>query len=333
MKRVPIYAIGLLLLIAAACKKNRYAEVATSIPDFNFPKTVVFEESLLAYDVFVGPPADLTPDQNFQLLELSSVLFTDHAHKQRLVKIPAGTQMTRSSNGAIDFPDGTILAKTFYYYHDERNPSLGKRIIETRLLIKDHGLWNVATYLWNEAQSDATLALSGFDTQVSWINADGLGLSTLYHVPSENECMTCHQSNSSLTPLGPTSRNLNRLVERNGANLNQISHLQSIGVLHDFPINQVPEIVNYNDLSASLIERGRAYLAMNCAHCHHPSSWEATTERDFDFRYDIPLKQTGILYGKDKIVRAVMEGEMPFIGTTMIDQEGVALITSFVESL
>ena len=136
-----------------------------------------------------------------------------------------------------------------------------------------------------------------------------------------------------MTPLGPSLRNLNRFVNRDGANINQISYLQSVGVLNDFQLSQVPHIVDYNDLNTSLTERGRAYLAMNCAHCHNPNAWEASTEREFDFRYETPLDQTGIQYEEDKIIDALLDQEMPFIGTTIVDREGVDLIVEFMESL
>lgn len=303
------------------------------IPDFNFPQTVVFEQNLSAYHLFEGTPADLIPGNEFHLLELSSILFTDYAHKQRLLKVPTGTQMTRLNDGTIEFPDGTILTKTFFYQNDERDPSLGRRIIETRLLVKESGTWNIATYLWNQAQTDATLALDGSDTQVSWISVDGRSQSTLYHVPSQNECITCHQSHSSMTPIGPDLRNLNRMVERNGVSLNQLTHLQAIGVLNNFELSQVSQIVDYKDASLSLTERGRAYLAMNCAHCHNPNGWDYATERQFDFRYETPLAQTGILYEEDKIIKALIDREMPFIGTTMLDQEGVNLVMEYIDSL
>lgn len=334
MKRTPLYLIGLVCLVMNACTKNdEFSRTEVEIPDFNFPQTIVFEDSLSAYNIYEGSQGNLIPSNDFQVLELSSVLFTDYAHKQRLVKVPSGTQMNRLNDGSIDFPEGTILVKTFFYNNDERDITLGKRIIETRLLIKESNTWNIATYLWNQDQTDASLSLNGFDTEVSWVGAGGNGLSTLYHVPSQNECMTCHQSNSTMTPLGPTLRNLNRTVERNGASLNQISHLQSVGVLNDFPVDQVSRIVDYNNLGVSLEERGRAYLAMNCAHCHHPNAWDAPAERDFDFRYETPLNQTGILYEKDKIIDAVLGGEMPFIGTTIPDQEGINLIVEYIESL
>ena len=78
--------------------------------------------------------------------------------------------MIKSPDGSIQFPDGTVLTKTFFYADDERDPSLGRRIIETRLLIKESSTWNVATYVWNQEQTAATLELNGITTQVSWIN-------------------------------------------------------------------------------------------------------------------------------------------------------------------
>jgi len=155
------------------------------------------------------------------------------------------------------------LTKTFFYYNDERDSTLGKRVIETRLEIKENDVWNVATYVWNQNQTDAILELNGLDTPISWTDENGISRSTMYHVPTENECMTCHQSNSKIKPLGPTLLNLNRNVEKIGNTLNQITHLQNLGLLNQFSVNQIEHMVDYNDLNASLEDRGRAYLAMN----------------------------------------------------------------------
>ena len=328
------YLIGLASILIIACRQEGFGpEREVEIPDFNFPETVVFEEKLSAYNIFEGASADLVPAQDFHLVELSSILFTDYAHKQRLVKVPDGKKIVRLSDGSIDYPDGTILTKTFFYYTDERDRSLGKRIIETRLEIKENGNWNIATYTWNQEQTEATLALAGSDTQVSWVDADGMSQSTLYHVPSQNECIACHQSNSSMAPIGPSLRNLNRMVERDGASINQLSHLQALGVLTDFDVSQVSKIVDYHNTSFSLKERARAYLDMNCSHCHNPSGWEGATERQFDFRYETSLEQTGILFEEEKIANALLDQEMPFIGTTLLDQEGVNLVIEYIEGL
>ena len=82
-----------------------------------------------------------------------------------------------------------------------------------------------------------------------------------------------------------------------------------------------------------MIERGRAYLDIICAHCHNPNGWDATSDREFDFRYEVPLSQTGILYEEDKIINTILEREMPFIGATMLDHEGIGLLLEFMDAL
>ncbi len=64
-------------------------------------------------------------------------------------------------------------------------------------------------------------------------------------------------------------------------------------------------MVDYNDVNSSIEDRGRAYLAMNCAHCHNPTAWSKATEREFDFRYETLLSETGIFYEEEKIKRAL----------------------------
>ena len=333
MKKHFAFIIGLILLISASCCDREAFDVKIRIPEFNFPKTVVFEENLSSYVIFEGPPSRLSPSEGFQLLELSSVLFTDYAHKQRLVKIPLGTRMTKSSDGTIDFPNGTILTKTFFYYKDERDTSLGKRVVETRLEIKENNVWNAATYIWNESQTDATLELNGLNTPISWIDTNGIDRSTIYHVPTENECMTCHQSNSEMTPLGPTLLNLNRNIERDGNTVNQITYFQNLGLLNQFSVDHIEQMSNYRNTNASLQDRGKAYLAMNCAHCHNPDSWQRAADREFDFRYETPLNEAGIRYEEEKIKRVIRDQEMPLIGTTMLDDEGAELLIDFLNSL
>jgi len=136
-----------------------------------------------------------------------------------------------------------------------------------------------------------------------------------------------------MSPIGPTLLNLNKTVRRNGSEINQLAHLQSLGLLEQFSITDIPEMVDYKDLNASLSDRGRAYLAINCAHCHNPKAWDIPAEKDFDFRYENPFDLTGIQNGKDKISRNVINQEMPFIGTTMLDEEGVALLVEYLNSL
>lgn len=334
MRKSVLTLIGVFILFFVSCEKDN--EVHTdniNIPDFDFPKTVQFEQNLSSYNIFDGASSDLTPTDDYKLLELSSILFTDYAYKQRLVKLPNGTTISKQSDGSLEFPDGTILTKTFYYYNNESDLSEGKNIIETRLLIKESDIWNVATYIWNESQTDATLETDGKDIQIGWKNINGINQSTLYHIPTENECMTCHQSNSALSPIGPSILNLNRDVERDGTRINQLQHLQSLNILEVFDVNEEPHMVDYNNSSESLTNRGRAYLAMNCSHCHNPNAWDRPAEKEFDFRYDTPFGETGIPYEEEKIIKSVQNRKMPLVGTSMLDEEGINLLVEYLENL
>lgn len=311
---------------------NYNNRINIEIPNFNVLSTVTFEQNLSAYNIFEGNPQDLIPSADFHLLELNSVLFTDYAKKQRLVKVPQGTEITKIGN-ILEFPNETILAKTFYYYNDDRDTSLGKRVIETRLLIKKDDLWNVATYIWNEDQTEAIVSFDGANTPVNWITESGENRSTLYLIPNENDCIACHQSNDEVIPIGTTLKNLNREVSRNGTNINQLTHLQTVAILNQFDVAASPQMIDYNDLNIGLEQRARAYFDINCSHCHNPTAWEAPAKRDLDLRYEVPLNQTGIEQQADDINEFLTSGEMPFIGTTILDDEGVDLIIDFINSL
>jgi len=304
------------------------------IPQFNYPQSHDFSNVLSSYNIYEGDYINLSPMADFHLLELSSTLFTDYSQKQRLIKLPEGYKLESLDDIYFDFPDETILVKTFFYYNDQRDTSLGKRVIETRLMIKSEGIWNSATYVWNEEQNDATLNNLGYDTSVSWIDEEGTVISTFYHVPDHNECITCHQFDSEMTPLGTTQVNLNNTIERNGVTWNQLEYLKSIELLStNVDPFEVSTIVDYKDATNSLSERGRAYLHMNCAHCHNPSGWEESSEFDMDFRYQTEFDETGIEDQANRILRITGNRRMPYIGTTLFDEEGIAILTEFIESI
>src|SRR5690606_41043811 len=51
------------------------------------------------------------------------------------------SDLPEDPDAPFDFPDKTILIKHFYYPLDFRKPEGEKRVIETRLLIKNNGTW------------------------------------------------------------------------------------------------------------------------------------------------------------------------------------------------
>ena len=91
-------------------------------------------------------------------------------------------------------------------------------------------------------------------------------------------------------------------------------------------------MVSYNDPSASVSQRARAYLAVNCSHCHRPNAWEIPSRQGFDFRYNSSFDDSGIGADSDEIREVLVEGEMPFIGTSMPDTAGIDLILQFLSS-
>lgn len=329
MSRLP-FACSLLFAAFGGLLLTSCSEEEHLIP---VPMTEQFAENLTAYDIYQGELQDLVPTNDYHLLELNSPLFSNYSEKQRLVKLPVGTQILENGNGIPIFPEGTILVKTFYYFHDERDESLGKQVIETRLLIKKEGLWNVATYIWNDAQTEATLTLNGFDKQVRWTDASGTDQVIDYHFPDQNECVACHQQNAEVFPIGPSLRNLNIEVTRDNFTTNQLAHLQYVGLMNDFDVAQVEEIPDYKNEALALSARGRAYLDMNCAHCHNPAAWSKSADRNFDLRFETSLGDSRIVNKKDEIIRVIQEGEMPYLGTTVIDKEGVDLLVQYLRSL
>lgn len=286
---------------------------------------------LSEYSIFQGNPADLTPSSEFKLYDIATTLFSDYAEKQRLIKIPAGAKMIAGTDGLPEFPEGTILVKTFYYFNDKRDESKGKIILETRLLIRSNSRWNVGTYLWNKEQTEAHLITSGLNKTVNWITENGNARVISYHVPSSRECTTCHNAGGAVLPIGPKIRNLNFEVMRNGSLINQLIYFQNAGFINAIDPTAFSHLPDSKDPAVSIEKRARAYLDINCAHCHNTSGF--ASESNVFFGYELSLEETRITNKKSGIINVFSNGDMPKLGTTLLDEEGVTLIKNYIESL
>jgi len=314
-----IIVVGVFVL--NACNKDDLKEPTYSIS---------FKKNMSEYHIFKGWASDLIPQDDFHEYHLATTLFTDYAEKQRLIKLPAGTQLTKIDDDLPDFPEGTMIVKTFYYFHDKRDTAKGKRIIETRLLIKSDGLWNVATYLWNDSQTDGQLLESGITTTVNFITETGSRRIIAYQVPNVRQCATCHNTGS-ITPIGPKLRNMNFDIAVNGQSVNQLTYFQHAGILNSFDRSQVATLPQAFNPSFTLSNQARAYLEINCAHCHNAKGDAAKT--GLFMQYKLPLEQTEIVKRKDNILKKFEKGEMPLLGTTIVDEQGPQLIRNYVNSL
>jgi uncharacterized repeat protein (TIGR03806 family) len=296
-----------------------------------------FLPNLTQMGIFQGELENLEPAAGVQLYEISSTLFTDYAYKQRLIKLPQGSSLRYNNSDLLpEFPNNTLIAKTFYYNVDERDPSAGKIVIETRLFLKLQEGWQVADYIWNSSQAEAVLDNNGGVRPISYIDIDGNTRDVEYIIPSQQDCFTCHNNNGSTFPIGMKLRSLNFVPSYTSQNQLQlfidsglISGLGDAGSISTLPV--WTDEINFN-----LPERARAYLDVNCAHCHQPGG-SVPPGFMMDFRYETPFEQTSI-YEKRGAIEArfastIPTFRMPQLGRTVVHQEALDMLVEYLESL
>lgn len=313
------------LLLTAALVPGEEAEMPP------LENNIALPAKLSEHHIFEGKPSALKPAKNFQPYELATTLFTDHAEKQRLINVPKGTKLIAIGNGLPEFPEGTVLVKTFFYYRDKRDTAKGKHIIETRLMIKSGSQWSAGTYQWNAEQTEAYLVIKGTDTPVNWVDDAGNKRTIDYHIPKTKECATCHNSGGNFMPIGPKISNLNREVSRDGRNMNQLAYLQQVGFLNDIAPSNFNKMPNWRDKALPLEDRARAYLDVNCAHCHSREGYCSSSSLKLGFELD--LESTKIANHASRIERFMTKKTMPMLGTTVVDEEGLELIKRYINTL
>ena len=222
------------------------------------------------YGFFEKPLEKHIPKKNVIPYDIASPLFSDYSGKMRFIQVPQDSKILFDEQSNFIYPENTFLIKTFFYLADIRDMGSKKHLIETRVLKNTPSGWVSFPYVWNENQTDAKLSLAGARITASWTHYDGKPLEILYSVPNINQCKNCHTLNNIQQPIGPKIRNLNfDLVYGDGIQ-NQLKKWISIGMLEtisDFDI--LPRTVDYsNEKDGTINERARAWLDINCAHCH-----------------------------------------------------------------
>ncbi len=250
-----IMALTVAVLPGSALAQNAQAILAEKPPKL-----------LSEYGFFEGPGI-ASPVDGVVEYDLATPLFSDHALKFRHVHVPAGQQASWSEGEAFEFPVGSALVKTFAYPADFRAPDRDIRLIETRLLLRQADGWKAYAYVWNDAQTDAELKIAGKRLPVSFVDAQGTAAEFSYAVPNRNQCKGCHDVGGNVTPIGPKARNLNRVAPDGGGN--QLAQWVERGMLASAPSPEHwPAGVDWRDEGSSVEARARAWLDVNCAHCH-----------------------------------------------------------------
>jgi uncharacterized repeat protein (TIGR03806 family) len=316
-------------------------------------------EKLSDYGLFTGKLSDLKPAPDLVPYALNTPLFTDYAEKLRFVRIPAGTSVLYNDSTVFAFPVGTVLVKNFYYPKDFRDPSKGREIIETRLLIHEVKGWKALPYIWNKEQTEAFLDVAGETRQVKYIDLSGKVRQHAYFIPNMNQCKGCHNQYEAMTPIGPSARQLNGNLDFSGTETNQLAYWASKGMISGMPaMDQLPKGVRWDDpASGSLDERARTWLDINCGHCHRSGGPASTSglflaidEKD-PLRLGIGKTPVAAGRGSGDLQVSIAPGQpdksilvfrmqstdpgvmMPELGRSLSHTEGIALIKQWIREM
>lgn len=316
---------------------------------------------LSGYAFFTGPLADLVPAPGVFPYEVNAPLFSDYAEKARFIYLPEGAKMTYRDSAAFDFPNGAVIIKNFFYPHDAARPEKGRRILETRLLLKEEKGWKALEYIWNAEQTDAMLEVAGATFPVAWLDASGKKQSLQYVAPNLNQCKGCHSYDGKFVPLGVNARQLNRIEDAE----NQIIVWQKAGRLSlpgNFNPDTAPRLADYRLVNPkseirNLQSAARAYLDANCGHCHNPHGPASTSGMFLDIFENDPERlgvnktpvaagrgsgdrKFGIVPGKpsESILVFRMESDdtgirMPELGRQLAHKEGLDLIKAWIKEM
>lgn len=280
-------------------------------------------------------------------------LWSDGAEKARWIHLPAGTVIDASQPDAWQLPVGTRLWKEF---------SFQGRPVETRYMERTASGWRYASYAWNEAGTEATLA-PGAGVAAAVEIAPG----TWHAIPSQSECRACH-ANGPTPVLGFSGLQLS--TDRDPGALH--AEPPPAGALDLAALHAEERIVGWPGSSAPRIE-GRSqtertalgYLHANCGSCHRPGS--PITSNGLVLAHSVTLEGAAAapalattqlrpshfsLPGAGEAARVrIMPGDptgsvlwarvrsrdpvaqMPPMGTKIVDEQAVELLARWIEEL
>ncbi len=291
-------ALALALLLLHGCGDEvapmSIADGPPVVPATGRPPEQLSHLRLLEWDAAAGV---IRYNDRVVPYDLTTPLFSDYALKARAIFVPDGATIAYDAAGPFDFPVGTAIVKTFYFPADFRQPDQALTLIETRVLIRGEDGWSAWPYIWNDAQTEATLQLGGQTRSISFVDAEGATQTASYLVPQRNQCRSCHERNvgaggsPAITPIGPSARYLNRDFDYGAGPVSQLQHLVDAGMLTGMPdLGSVPRAYDFTAIEAGgvgaippgdLDSAARAYLDINCAHCHDPLGSNGITSQLF----------------------------------------------------
>lgn len=307
------------------------------------------------YNLFSGSPMSASSIQEPGILyEINSALFTDYAKKHRFIIFPNGSSALYKEDDVFEFPTGTVLIKVFSLPVDHSNAE-ESQIIEIRLQIRRPHGWVFIPYVWHPQSQDAYKHLIGKTIEHSFAHRGEITTFD-YHIPSASTCQQCHQNNNRFLPIGLKARHLNKNIAINSAFSNQLMQWQSLGLLRGLPaaIETIDTAPNWKDTTKSLNDRAKAYLDINCAHCHSDGGTAALSglrleywRKELDYAHGVCNSSHGWRGGgfdiwpgegtESSITRRMgmtaAKDRMPPIGRSLVDDDAVDLMREWIDAM
>lgn len=289
---------------------------------------------------FFADGARQVPNTGVHPYALGTPLWSDGAEKLRFIYLPQGTQLIADGEGLLQFPVGAAILKTFAFGEGK-----DRRLIETRVLLHRADGWVALPYRWNAEQTEATLAIAG--GRIDLVTPAGEAIS--YAIPNKNQCKTCHSIDNKVVPIGPKTRNLS---------VRWLGDMLKAGKLDRLPPGAatMPLWAGYTAKSPAE-PFARAYLDVNCAHCHQPGGgasnsgldlrWEQRDPHAFgigkrpvaagrgagEYEFSIVAghpDQSILLY---RMASAAPGIAMPELGKASVDKQGVAVVRRWIAEM
>jgi hypothetical protein len=178
----------------------------------------------------------------------------------------------------------------------------------------------------------------------------------IYRIPAQAECQTCHKKYGLPVPIGVKPQNLNSTYAYADGPMNQLAKWQARDYLQPGLPATIATVAKWDDPTVDTLDRVRAYVDMNCSHCHSAGGHCDYRPMRFAWHETDLLVNLGVCVPPDdpllpQYIHIVDAGNidrsmlyyrisstdeavrMPLLGRTLVHEEAVQLIGAWITSL